>query len=237
MEEKEILKGGYKIVENFLTEEELSYYLYVCDTTWKTALENQDNHSDYAWNSADNLNKVEGACNFEPKFLELLSHPTLVKTAKEIINTEETIDVYISKFFPMQPKVGESTYLHQDNYYFDGNPKRIVSCAVYLQDTSKENGCLRLVENSHKQGIFPHDVESGIGGIRYIDENILSDYKILDLVLKSPYAVFFDINMIHGCYPNKSDITRFSLACEYIKTSNMNVLMTDEPWCDRNTIR
>ena len=136
----------------------------------------------------------------------------------------------------MQPKIGESTYLHQDNFYFDGNPQRIVSCAIYLQDTSKENGCLRLVEDSHKQGIFPHGVDSGIGGISWVDENILSDYKILDLELKAPYAVFFDINMIHGCYPNTSDRTRFSLACEYIETSNRDVVDVDFPFCDRNTI-
>ena len=60
--------------------------------------------------------------------------------------------------------------------------------------------------------------------------------NIIDLELKAPYAVFFDINMVHGCYPNTSDNTRFSLAWEYIETSNMDVQMSDEPWCDRNTI-
>ena len=31
-----------------------------------------------------------------------------------------------------------------------------------MEDTSKENGCLRLVENSHKHGILPHDVSSEV---------------------------------------------------------------------------
>ena len=62
---------------------------------------------------------------------------------------------------------------------------------MYLEDTNKENGCLRLVKDSHKKGILPHDVESGIEGIRWVDEEILKDYEILDLELESPYAGIF----------------------------------------------
>ena len=227
------MEQGYKIVENFLTTEEHKHYLEVSERLFKEA---KGSNVHYSWNSVDNLNKIEGACNFEPEFLKLASHPKLVQTAKEIINTEDTIDCYISKFFPMKPEVGVSTFMHQDNYYFNGDKSRILSCAVYLQDTNKENGCLRLVKDSHNKGIFPHDVESGIPFVKWIDDKELEGYEILDLELKAPYAVFFDINMVHGCYPNKSKGTRFSLAWEYIETSNMDVHMSDEHWCDRNTI-
>jgi len=227
------MEQGYKIVENFLTTEEHKHYLEVSERLFKEA---KGSNIHYSWNSVDNLNKIEGACNFEPEFLKLASHPKLVQTAKEIINTEDTIDCYISKFFPMKPEVGVSTFMHQDNYYFNGDKSRILSCAVYLQDTNKENGCLRLVKDSHNKGIFPHDVESGIPFVKWIDDKELEGYEILDLELKAPYAVFFDINMVHGCYPNKSKGTRFSLAWEYIETSNTDVYTSDEHWCDRNTL-
>ena len=58
----------------------------------------------------------------------------------------------------------------------------------------------------------------------------------MDLELKAPYAVFFDINLVHGCYPNKSKDTRFSLAWEYIESSNKNVQMSNDHWCDRNVV-
>ena len=51
--------------------------------------------------------------------------------------------------------------------------------------------------------------------------------------LKAPYAIFFDVNLVHGCYPNKSNDTRFSLAWEYLESSNKDVLETDEHWNDR----
>jgi len=226
---------AYEIVQDFLTESQHQHYLDICEKL-DHHIHYSGNQPNYSWNTPSNINKIMGACNFEPEFLKLASHPTLVKRAKEILNTEDTIDVYISKFFPMIPKVGISTKMHQDNYYFNGNPNKIVSCAVYLNDTTKENGCLRLVEDSHKQGIFPHGVESGIPYIKWIEDKLLEDYNIIDLELKSPYAVFFDINMVHGCYENKSDNNRYSLAWEYIETSNQDVQMSDEIWCDRNTI-
>ena len=228
------MKNGYEVIENFLTEIEHQHYLDVATSRYRDSHRGDSKH--YSWNEKYNLNKIEGACNFEPEFLKLASHPILIKKAKELLNTEDTIDCYISKFFPMKPKVGMSTFMHQDNYYFNGNPKKIISCAVYLQDTTKENGCLRLVEDSHEIGILPHEVESGIPYIKWIEDKYLEDYNIIDLELKSPYAVFFDINMVHGCYPNKSDSTRFSLAWEYIETSNKDVQMSDGLWCDRNTL-
>jgi len=227
--------NGYDILDNFLTREEHEYYLNVCRDTYESTFNNDDPH--YSWNGVDNLNKINGACNYQPKFLELASHPALVKRAKEILNTDDTIDVYISKFFPMKPQVGMSTYMHQDNYYFGGDPNKLVSCAVYLEDTKKENGCLRLVEDSHKSGIIPHDVVSDVDPwIRWIDESNLESYNILDLERTAPYASFFDINLVHGCYPNISNSTRFSLAWEYIPTSEPSPIDSSDLWCDRNTV-
>lgn len=227
---------GYVVVKDFLSEDELKKVLLASQKHYDYSLNLLDNKGHYRLNSPTNLNKIEGACEFEPEFLKIAKNPILVNTAKQLINTKETLDVYISKFFPMKPKVGMSTYLHQDNFYFNGDPSAIVSCAIYLQDTSKENGCLRVVPKSHKLGIIPHNAISHIQGIKWIDENMLVPEAILDLELEAPYAVFFNINLIHGCYNNTSDRTRFSLAWEYIESSNKNVASSPDKWCDRNLV-
>lgn len=228
---------GYDILDNFLNEEEYNHYYDVCKRVYDDVLQ-FPNHKNYCWNNRDdlNLNKIEGACKFEPEFLKLASHPNLVKRAKELLNTNESIDVYISKFFPMKEGTGHSTYMHQDNYYFQGDSNEILSCAVYMEDTSKENGCLRLAHKSHTNGLVPHNHPSGIEGISWIEPRIAEKMKIVDMERKAPYATFFDINLVHGCYNNKSNKTRFSLAWEYIKTSNTSVVKSDLPYCDRTTI-
>ena len=138
----------------------------MCDDVYKKSRLKDSVH--YSWNGKDNLNKVEGVFDFEPKLRELASHPKLVTTARHILNTTEPLDTYISKFFPMEPEIGSSTYFHQDNFYFRGDSRKIVSCAVYLEDTNKENGCLRIAEESHRYGLFPHDVDSEIPFVKWI---------------------------------------------------------------------
>lgn len=207
---------GYEILKNFLTKEEHIKYINTCKRVYNNALENPNNEH-YSWYDETHLNKVHSACKFEREFLELASHPLLVKRAKEILKTTAPLDVYISKFFPMKPNGGISTFMHQDNYYFNGNPSHMVSCAVYLEDTYKENGCLRIAKDSHLNGIVEHNVESEYNdGTKWVGDDILSKYEIIDLELPAPYSVFFDINSIHGCYTNNSDKTRFSLAWEYV---------------------
>ena len=68
------MEQGYKIVENFLTTEEHKHYLEVSERLFKEA---KGSNVHYSWNSVDNLNKIEGACEFEPEFLKLASHPKL----------------------------------------------------------------------------------------------------------------------------------------------------------------
>lgn len=225
---------GYVIVKDFLSKEELNNVLRISQKHYEYSLNLNEHEGNYRLNSPTNLNKIEGACSYEPEFLSIAKNKTLVNIAKQLINTKETLDVYISKFFPMKPKVGISTFLHQDNFYFNGDPNTIVSCALYLQNTNKENGCLRIIPGSHEIGIIPHDANSHIEGIKWIDESKLNPNWILDLELEAPYAVFFNINMIHGCYPNTSEGTRFSLAWEYIESSNNNVATSHDNWCDRN---
>jgi ectoine hydroxylase-related dioxygenase (phytanoyl-CoA dioxygenase family) len=228
---------GYDILDKFLTKEEYEHYYNVCKNVYNEVL-NNPNKEEYCWNDRDelNLNKIEGACKFEPEFLKLASHPSLVEKAKKLLNTSESIDVYISKFFPMKAGTGHSTYMHQDNYFFNGDSNEIISCAVYMEDTSKENGCLRLAHKSHTNGLVPHNHSSNIDGISWIEPRIANKMKIVDMEREAPYATFFDINLVHGCYNNKSNRTRFSLAWEYIKTSNKDVVNSDLPFCDRSTI-
>jgi ectoine hydroxylase-related dioxygenase (phytanoyl-CoA dioxygenase family) len=212
------MKHGYELIHDFLTKEEHEKYLKTCNRVYNNALQNPNNEH-YTWYEDNHLNKIDGAVKFEREFLELASHPILVKRAKEILGIDTNVDIFISKFFPMKPNGGVSTFMHQDNYYFRDNPKKMVSCCVYLQDTYKENGCLRVAKDSHLNGLVEHDTISEVSGIKWIGDDILSNYEIVDLEFPAPYSVFFHIDSIHGCYTNQSDSTRFSLAWEYVDST------------------
>lgn len=228
--QRSIKEKGYYICPDFLSPDEHSAALDVC----RRVLDDRNN-PEYRWayNRNGTINKLHGACETIPEFQELASHPKLIETARSIYDFED-MDIYISKFFPMQP-TATSTLMHQDNYFFRGNPSSILSCAVYLEDTNRTNGCLRIVEGSHNVGFFNHSIdETGIA--QWIEDKELDGYNIIDLEMKAPYAVFFDINVVHGCYVNNSNSTRFSLAWEYINKNNMEVANVPDKWCDRVSV-
>ena len=64
---------GYDILDNFLNEEEYNHYYDVCKRVYDDVLQ-FPNHKNYCWNNRDdlNLNKIEGACKFEPEFLSII---------------------------------------------------------------------------------------------------------------------------------------------------------------------
>jgi len=198
---------GYFIVDDFLDEETHSKLLMTCDT-----LVANPEGVGWAYNENGTIQKLRRACAAVPEFLSLASHPSLVQIAKEFL--DPPVDIFISKFFPMQPNA-RSTFMHQDNYYIHERHGNMMSCAIYLQDTSKENGCLRVVPKSHQSGLYDHTKpDQSVNNLYWIDESGLTD--VVDLERKAPYAVFFHPNLIHGCYINKSNSTRYSLAWEYI---------------------
>ena len=112
-----------------------------------------------------------------------------------------------------------------------------MSCAIYLTDTNIENGCLRIAKNTHKlENFLEHTSTSGIEGITWIPDQVINQYEVVDLIEKGPYAVFFNINIAHGCYTNTTDKNRYSLAWEYIDSSNSSVVDSKDNWCDRTLV-
>ncbi|MGM9509348.1 phytanoyl-CoA dioxygenase family protein [Larkinella sp. GY13] len=75
-------------------------------------------------------------------------------------------DVAIPKtleYFNKPPKIGKPTPPHQDNYYFMLKPTEAVTMWLALEDVDAENGCVRYVTGSHRNGIRPHGRTQTLG--------------------------------------------------------------------------
>ena len=199
----------YKIVKNFLTAEEHAELNAECESLTKKASVMARNTHHWVLNEPFNPCKLNGAMTYSPVFAKLGRNPILVAEAREWLGCEE-IDTYISKFFPMMPRKGFSVGWHQDNHYIQADPSKMVSCDVFVNGARRENGCLRVVPNSH-HNLHPHNSSSHGGIFQWLDHA----GKSIDIEDDEPFAVFFHLNLIHGCYRNKSLDHRFSVAWEY----------------------
>jgi phytanoyl-CoA hydroxylase len=159
------------------------------------------------------LHKVQGVCVVDNRVLGLAAEPLITTRVAALIN--EKLDVFGTKFFPMQVKGARSTGWHQDNHYFGTNSHRVISCAIYLEDTNTENGCLRVLPGSHKTGeLVAHESGEGIdahGQWAQVDEN-----RAVDVVCSAGTVVLFSANLLHGARFNNSDKTSYRTAWHYL---------------------
>src|SRR5690242_5251646 len=159
------------------------------------------------------LHKIQGVCLVEERVLELAKEPEILDRVESLVGLD--IDMFGSKFFPMMVPGATSTGWHQDNYYFGTQSDKVVSCAIYLEDTDQESGCLQVVPKSHRTGdIVKHDPGQGVyahGHWAHVEEG-----QAVDVVCPGGTVVLFSANLLHGARANCSGRTSYRTAWHYI---------------------
>ena len=159
------------------------------------------------------LHKVQGVCVVDERVLGLARNPEIIARIESLIGPN--VDMFGTKFFPMNIAGATSTGWHQDNHYFGTNSGRVVSCAIYLDATDTDNGCLMVLPGSHKSGeLTAHDSGSGVyahGQWASVDESMA-----VDVVCPAGTVVLFSANLLHGARPNLSGRRSFRTAWHYI---------------------
>ena len=208
---------GYLVFEALIQGEKLARYQAVFDALVERGREltEEISHWTLEYDGDRNpipglLHKVQGVCVVEPRVLELAREPAILERVEPLLGPD--IDVFGTKFFPKLPNGGTSTHWHQDNFYFGTETDRIVSCGIYLEDADLENGCLKVVPGSHRQGIVAHERDPKIhGSWTQVDESVA-----VDLIVAAGTVVLFSANLLHGSSDNHSDRTRYSTAWHYL---------------------
>lgn len=161
-------------------------------------------------NSPGNPCKLDAAFDID-EFRMISHHPRLLEAAREILGQEE-LDTYISKFFPMIPKRGFSVDWHQDNHYIRSDVGRMVSCDVFVNGATKEMGGLRIIPGSHRRNFHHNKTSHEVFQWMEVNDN---HSGIVDIDINNPFAILFDVRLVHTCYRNVSNLYRPSLAWEY----------------------
>lgn len=115
-----------------------------------------------------------------------------------------------------KPPGARGQALHQDNYYLKVEPGTCVAAWSALDDADEENGSLAVVAHTQNEVIqCPHAADP--------EKSFTSDEVDLPpgatpvtVEMKAGDVLFFNGNLIHGSYPNRSQ-TRFRRAfiCHY----------------------
>jgi len=159
------------------------------------------------------LSKIQSLCVYEPQTLEIAKSPMIVDKVQSLLGSPD-IDMFGSKFFPLLPG-GTSVNWHQDNHYFGTDSNKIISCAIYWENTNRDNGCLKIIPRSMGR-VQPHQPGSGIWAlgewIQDVDES-----KSIDIEVPAGSVVLFSSLLMHAAHQNRTpDKTRYSVFWHYL---------------------
>ena len=164
------------------------------------------------------LTKAPGSLidsNFYPELADLIGNPRALSMlqAMGLRDIKFWKAVIISK-----PPGGPRLYWHQDcimwndeRAYSDSPP--MIFLMVYLEDTTRENGCLRLLPRTHRYRHILHDMGEAhtkdINRMDNPDDPRFSDYPDeVDVPVKAGDLVVGDARMFHASHANNSSDER-----------------------------
>ena len=109
------------------------------------------------------------------------------------------------EWFNKPPGTAHPTPPHQDNFYFCLRPPNVLTMWLALDAVDEENGCLRYVAGSHRQGIRSHGPTETIGFSQAILNYGPEDRARETAAFLQPGDVVVHLgNTIHRAEPNRS---------------------------------
>ncbi len=148
---------------------------------------------------------------------DLVTHPAILDVIEDLLGPD--ILVQSTRVFCKPPHDPAYVSWHQDGRYSGLNACPALTAWIALSDSTIENGCLRVVPGSHKQGLYPHtETEAKDNLVNHGQEVAidLAEAHVKDVILKAGQMSVHHVNLIHGSEPNRSDTKRIGFSVSYI---------------------
>jgi len=112
---------------------------------------------------------------------------------------------------------------HQDGRYWPIRPLSTCTVWVALDDSTTENGCMRLVPGSHDGRVYRHrqDTRPDLALDLVLDDEQIDTDMARDVVLEAGQMSMHDVFLVHGSQPNRSTRRRAGLALRYMPASSL----------------
>lgn len=155
-------------------------------------------------------------------FLDLAMEPAILDMVEQLIGPD--IILWGCHVFCKPAGDGQETPWHQDGHYWPIRP--LANCTVWvaLDESTTENGCLRVIPKSHAAKVtHPHlleDRQDLVLSQRTADD-AFDPRDAVDLVLQPGQMSMHDVYMVHGAKVNRSTNRRAGVALRYMPGSSV----------------
>ena len=148
---------------------------------------------------------------------DLATHPAVLDAVGDILGPD--ILVHSTTMFCKRPQDPSYVSWHQDGYYWNLDTPQLASAWISLSDSTVENGCLRVIPGSHKQGTIPH-AESSISELNMLTSGLevavdVDESRARNILLRAGEMSLHHVNIIHGSNSNRSNTERVGFAVRF----------------------
>jgi len=155
-------------------------------------------------------------------FLDLARDPEIVELVSGVLG--EDIILWGCHVFCKPAAEGYETPWHQDGHYWPMRP--LANCTVWvaLEESSAENGCLRVIPRSHSAMQLHehlHEDRSDLTLNQRLAADAFDESSAVDLELQPGQMSLHDVYMVHGANANRSNRRRTGVALRYMPTTSV----------------
>jgi hypothetical protein len=164
----------------------------------------------------DVLMGVEPFAHFDPALRAWGLDPRLVDPVLDLLGVD-AVDLFTEKLNVKRARVGGPIVLHQDYPYWVANsedPGAIATAVLFLDDATRENGCLEVLPGSHLEGVRGGGGEPGFGAFEMAPDAVPED-ALVPLEVSAGSVVFFGSLLVHCSAPNHTAGDRRTLLYSY----------------------
>jgi len=172
----------------------------------------------WEWQEARaDVRSMEPFVHLDAELDALVDDPRLWQPAAALCGADR-IALFTDKLNFKRPGGAEFPW-HQDSPYFAfdcPHVDRLVSLQVYLDEATRENGCLWMVPGSHLHGRLPCFEDRGTLGRLYTDvERALPGARQVPIEAPAGSVIFFNGDVVHGSQSNRSFSSRRAFVLTY----------------------
>ncbi|MBW2243766.1 MAG: phytanoyl-CoA dioxygenase family protein [Deltaproteobacteria bacterium] len=163
------------------------------------------------WEWRDDLSAVrsmEPCHHLAPPLEALIDDIRLWKPCCELIGCSE-LSLFSDKLNVKRPGGAPFPWHQEGPYWAYGAEQldKVVSVLTYLDEATKENGCLWVIPGSHKHGALQGLEDRGVLGALYTNVDLI-DGEAIPVELPAGSVLWFHRDLVHGSQSNRSDTNR-----------------------------
>lgn len=157
----------------------------------------------------------------DERLLKFLLSDEVLDLVEPIIGPN--IGLWSSHFIAKEPLNGKQTPWHEDSAYWEGRLDRfdkIVTVWLAIDPSNKENGCMRVIPGTHRNGFSEYEEVDSNENIfsTEIKPHCIDDSNAVYFELEPGECSLHDSRIIHGAPANKSPHRRCGYTMRYFST-------------------